>query len=135
MSDNGGIVRTEFELLPKHIHPAPENDSASVDFFAGSRQVTVIGYVLNGDSRHRLVLEDVRVERTGEDRHLRVTLRIERTEPELVTTGPEVHAYRLLVEFPDQLPNEYHITHLDENSDEQFETMEALMVDPATVSG
>ncbi|WP_267639311.1 hypothetical protein [Haloarchaeobius amylolyticus] len=134
MTDSEGVVRTEFDRLPKHIHPAPTADSATVDLFAGPRQVVVLGHVRNGDSRHDLVAEDVRVERAGADRHLHVTLRIERTDAELVTTGPAVHAYRLLVEFSDTVPNEYHITHLDQNGEVQFETMEALMVPPHRVS-
>ncbi|WP_435318152.1 hypothetical protein [Haloarchaeobius sp. TZWSO28] len=130
MNDSPGIVRTEFDLLPKHVHPEPGEDSASVDFFPGPRQVVVLGHVLNGDSRHELVLEDVHVEQSGDDRHLHVTLQVRRTETELVTTGPTIHAYRVLVEFPEAIPNEYHITHLGENGEPKFETMEALLVSP-----
>ncbi|WP_435358100.1 hypothetical protein [Haloarchaeobius sp. DFWS5] len=132
--DNGdGIVRTEFTQFPKHVHPVPESDWATVDFVAGPCPVVVIGQAQNGDSRHRFAPGEIRVESRGDDQRLHVTMQIFRDEREgqLVLSGPSVYYYRLVVEFPNRVPNEYVIRHLDEHGDEQYRTFESYMGPPA----
>lgn len=142
MESNNRIARTEFTRLPKHVHPEPDIDWASVDFVAGPHQIAVVGFVRFGPSGgldHDLSLCDVKLESDDEVRlesgnsheklHVEMCVTKEEHELTLAVVRTGVH-YRVLVEFTDKIPNEYSISHIDENGDTQFEVFEAVMDDP-----
>ncbi|WP_247000358.1 hypothetical protein [Halosolutus gelatinilyticus] len=128
------ILEAAFTRLPKHRYPEPDEDDAIVDFDAGPHDIVVLGHARNGDSRHHFAPEEVRLGSDGDQETLSVTMRITRNEAEdqLILTGPTVYYYRLRVAFDGPLPEEYEITHLDEDGDAQFEVKEMLMVDSET---
>lgn len=131
MGTNNSIVRAEFvDGLPKYVHPEPTDDRATVDFAAGSNQIVILGHVRNGDFRHELTLDEIRLDERSSREELTVELRIREEESEIVMGYTPIFHYRLLVEFDDSIPAEYVIRHFDEEDTKQYEVREILMVDP-----
>lgn len=134
MGTHTRLVEVAFSRPAKVAVPPPTEDWAGVDFYPDDDRIVVLGYVRNGDSRHRFAPERVELDASGSDETLRVEVAIiDRSSADQLILGQNPgYAYRIEAAFDARIPEYYEITQFDADGNEQFGVTDVFLPEQRT---